>query len=128
MAALRENCFEIEPVKKTEDVPVLAEIFDEALRHGDTFHEVMTRCGTESVYDSGIKHLEAGLDDPEHNFLFKAVMLEEGKRKIVGCCHWSVGFISIPKVDPFASKTEVSNTSTEAGLVDPVSLVTVSRT
>jgi len=119
------------------DLHTLASVFDIAVRaSGDKFHEVLMRY-VEDPYKETMKHLEAAqaaqVDEHslEQHFLFKAVMTvpkysvgdckELGwgnaggvlpemptEEKIVGMAHWTVGYINLPKVDPFEQQTAAS--------------------
>ena len=120
MAATRKYHFDIEPVENSEDLPILARIADEALRHADSIHEVKTRCGRESVYESTLKALHAGLEDSKH-FIFKAVKRKNGDSTIIGLTQWTVGFIETPKASPMANSTNEPTPSSDATLVAPVS-------
>ena len=119
------------------ELHTLASVFDIAIRaSGDKFNEVLMRY-VEDPYKETMKHLEAAqsaqVDEHslEQHFLFKAVMTvpkysagdckELGwgnaggvlpgtptEEKIVGMAHWTVGYINLPKVDPFEQQTVAS--------------------
>ena len=137
MSSPRASSVRIEPVLDPSDLHTLASVFDIAVRaSGDKFHEVLMRY-VEDPYKETMKHLEAAqaaqVDEHslEQHFLFKAVMTvpkysvgdckELGwgnaggglpemptEEKIVGMAHWTVGYINLPKVDPFEQQTAAS--------------------
>ena len=113
----------IEPITSAEDLPVCAQICSDAVR-SDTFATFLERYSPESFYDSTIAKLTNAID-PENksDFAFKAVLTADdgvgGKRdEIVGVSHWYVGYVVVPKYDPFA-KT-VNAASNEIGAEEVV--------
>ena len=75
----------------------------------DPFATFLERYSAESFYDGTFKRLSDAVDPTdETNFAFKAVMdvdeIGGTRAKIVGVSHWYVGYVVIPKVDPFAKK------------------------
>lgn len=109
----------VQPVTDEAELPLLASIFDEALKYADSFHEVMTRCLPMSVYEDALTALQKGFHDPTH-FIFKAV---DDHGEILGISHWTVGYISIPKVDPFANEVNPPPPATDDNIIAPVSSV-----
>jgi hypothetical protein len=134
MSSPRASSVRIEPVSDPSELHTLASVFDMAIRaSGDKFREVLMRY-VEDPYKETMKHLEAAQVDEhslEQHFLFKAVMTvpkysagdcrELGwgnaggvlpetltEEKIVGMAHWTVGYINLPKVDPFEQQTVAS--------------------
>ena len=119
------------------ELHTLVSVFNIAITaSGDKFQEVLMRF-VEDPYKETMKHLEAALSTKvdehslEQHFLFKAVMTvpkysarnckELGlgnaggllpetptEEKIVGMAHWTVGYINLPKVDPFEQQTVAS--------------------
>jgi hypothetical protein len=124
-------------VSDPSELHTLASIFDIAITaSGDKFNEVLMR-HVEDPYKETMKQLEAALSAKvdehslEQHFLFKAIMtvpkhytrdckgLGPGnaggllsemptEEKIVGMAHWTVGYINLPKVDPFEQQTVAS--------------------
>ena len=137
MSSPRASSVRIEPVSEPSELHTLASVFDMATRaSGDKFREVLMRY-VEDPYKETMKHLEAAqsaeVDEHslEQHFLFKAVMTvpkhsagdckELGwgmaggvlpetptEEKIEGMAHWTVGYINLPKVDPFEQQTVAS--------------------
>lgn len=130
----------IESVSDLTDVPILASIFDAAIiASGDDFRELLKRY-VEDPYTEVEQRLEAALLHPsvgsaEQHFVFKAVETvpslstadSQGngpqnavevqgvmptKESIVGMAHWTVGYIDLPKVDPFAQEPTSLPTTT----------------
>ena len=96
------------PVTDPTEIPVLASIFDHALiAGGDGFHTIMERYSGHTVYEDTIEKLEKALKNPDEA-AFKAVEVtrasngEVVKEEIVGVSQWFVGFIDLPKHDPFS--------------------------
>lgn len=99
----------VEPITSADDVQACAQISCDALK-SDTFAIFQDRYSTEPFYDSTIKRL-TGAIDPENttDFAFKAVLtvddgLGEKREEIVGVAHWYVGYVVVPKYDPFEKK------------------------
>jgi hypothetical protein len=137
MSSPRASSVRVEPVSDPSELRTLASVFDIAIRaSGDKFNDVLIRYA-EDPYKETMKHLEAALsaqvdeNSLEQHFLFKAVITvpkypagdckELGRRnvggvlpetpveeKIVGMAHWTVGYINLPKVDPFEQQTVAS--------------------
>ena len=81
----------IEPVVEESELPELARLFDQALKHIDSFHELITRTQPESFYESVLNALKAGFADQDH-YIFKAVAIEslangDQSKTTVGVCH-----------------------------------------
>lgn len=99
----------VEPITSAADLPTCAQICSDAVR-SDTFAIFLERYNTESFYNNTIKKLTDAID-PENktDLAFKAVLTVDdgrgGKREeIVGVSHWYVGYVVVPKYDPFAKK------------------------
>ncbi|EXJ70343.1 uncharacterized protein A1O5_06411 [Cladophialophora psammophila CBS 110553] len=118
----------IKPITSETDIPICARLADAALKP-DAFHEFRSRYMEKNVYDNTIEKLtEALRDDRGRFFVFKAVAspvpredptidLEdtastetEGEQleTIVGFTLWTKGYVEVPKMDPFASKTRTA--------------------
>ena len=130
----------IEPTTDPSELSALASIFDVAMKaSGDRFYEAMVRY-VEDPYIETMKRLQAALsavieESPaEQHFLLKAVetspryspgdgqisgggnpggLLQEQSthEKIVGMAHWTVGYIDLPKLDPFEQQAASAATS-----------------
>lgn len=111
--------FKVRPVTDPTELPFCARIFDEALRESDSFYQVIEACSEHSVYEGALKALQTGFDDPSQ-YVFKAVRYEDAQEVVLGISHWSVGYINIPKVDPFADEASRSSPAVEENLVAPV--------
>ena len=91
----------IEPVTDPTDIPQIARNFDTCLREGeDDFYDVLCKY-TESPHDSCLRRLTDVLKS-DQDFVFKVVDTQTGQ--IVGHSHWFIGYIDLPKVDPFAKQ------------------------
>lgn len=145
----------IEPVSDPSEVPALASVFDTAiLASGDKFRELLKRY-VEDPYTEAEKQLGAALSpavegSTEQHFVLKAVKTVPGyfpgdgkkpvqgspdgvcqemptKEIIVGMAHWTVGYINVPKVDPFEQQTAsapasavVDESAEKAPLEEPI--------
>ena len=137
MSSPRASSVRVELVSDPSELHTLASVFDIAIRaSGDKFNEVLMRY-VEDPFKETMKHLEAALSAKvdehslEQHFLFKAVvtipnysaqdckglglgnaggLLTETptEEKIIGMAHWTVGYINLPKVDPFGQQTVAS--------------------
>jgi hypothetical protein len=123
----------IEAVSDPSEVPALASVFDAAIiASSDQFRELLKR-HVEDPYTEVEKRLGAALSpaaegSSEQHFVLKAVktvpryLPGDGKKHaqsspdgvcqemptkeiIVGMAHWTIGYINIPKVDPFGQQT-----------------------
>jgi hypothetical protein len=157
MSAASDSSVKVEPVTDSSELPALASIFDIATKaSGDKFHEVLKRY-VDDPYQETMERLQAALSAPvednpaEQHFLFKAVetvpkysprdnkkhgrdnpggVLREmpTKEKIVGMAHWTVGYIDLPKVDPFEQQAAPASVVTEkspdsAPLEEPIATI-----
>ena len=125
MADRKPFAFSIERVTDPADIPMLASIFDEALKP-DPFYQMITLYSPESVYDSVVTAMTNALADSTQ-YVFKAVVQEQDdegmvKQTTVGISQWSVGYISIPKVDPFESKANPLTAAVPENSIVPVSV------
>ena len=109
----------IERVTDPEELPMLANIFDKALQHVDSFHEVITRCCDETVYQNTLNSLQSAIGDADH-YIFKAVLQTSSNCVVVGVSHWFVGYISVPKVDPFGAATNPTPDAVEEDFIAPL--------
>jgi hypothetical protein len=123
----------IERVSDPSDVPALASVFDIAiLASGDNFRELLKRY-VEDPYTEVERHLRSALSPPaeastQQHFVLKAVWPGDDDTRgegnpagvgremrttdtIVGMAYWSMGYIDIPKVDPFEQQTASAPTS-----------------
>lgn len=134
------ECIKVEPVSDPSELPAVASVFDIAIKaSGDKLHEVFVRYG-EDTYQETINRLQAALSastdakSPEQHFVFKAVetlsrhSLLDGEKdaqenhgvvlqetpmeeKVVGMAQWTVGYIDLPKVDPFEQRAASASAS-----------------
>ncbi|ETN39721.1 uncharacterized protein HMPREF1541_05947 [Cyphellophora europaea CBS 101466] len=99
----------IELITSTTDVPACARLCVTAVS-SDPFHTFLDRYGSESFYDSTVTRLMDAINpDNTTDFAFKAVcdITDDNggiREEIVGVSHWYIGYIKIPKMDPFANK------------------------
>jgi GNAT superfamily N-acetyltransferase len=143
MSSPRVSSLKIEPVSDLSEVSTLASIFDIATKASDDkFDEVLMRY-VDDPYAETVKRLQAALSAPSENesteqhFVFKAVETvprhppgdgqkhEPGnhdgvfremptEEKVVGMAYWTIGYIDIPKVDPFQRQATSTPASTIA--------------
>jgi hypothetical protein len=84
---------------------------------GDGFYEVMARYSS-SLYEEAMTRLSSSIKSKD-DYVFKAIEVTADSggavldEKIVGLTYWFVGFIDIPKVDPFEERNKNSETATE---------------
>ena len=91
----------IEPVTDPGDLPQIARNFDTSLLQGeDDFYDVLCKYA-ESPHDSCLRRMKDALKS-DQDFVFKAVDTQTGQ--IVGSSHWFIGYIDLPKIDPFAKQ------------------------
>lgn len=104
MAAVR-----IEPITSSDDIPTCATICTEAVRP-DPMHTFLDRYRAESFYESTVARLTDAINqDNRTDFAFKAVQAVDNPKggtrdEILGVSHWYVGYVVIPKVDPFSKQ------------------------
>jgi hypothetical protein len=101
--------FTIRPVTSETDVDTLARIGDLSLKT-DAFSTFRERYA-KSIYDDFFEKITESLRDTKGQyFIFKAVLVsdhdEEDEETMVGFSHWRLGYVQVPKVDPFAIKRE----------------------
>src|SRR5437763_5047975 len=127
----------IELVSDPTDVPALASVFDIAiLASGDNFRELVKRYA-EDPYAEVERHLRSALSpaaeaSTQQHFVLKAVWSRDDDRRdernpsgvgremqtketIVGMAYWSMGYINIPKVDPFERQSASAPASVVVG-------------
>ena len=109
---MSSDTLRIEEVTDASIVPELAALFDIALQP-DSFHECIKRYGIKSLYDDAVDKLTIAISDPDQH-VFKAVLSKmdnDGflKEELVGLTNWYVGYVQIPKVDPFAVRPAAKN-------------------
>lgn len=84
---------------------------------GDGFNEVMARYSS-SLCEEAVTRLSSSIKSKD-DYVFKAIevtAVSDGAvldEKIVALTHWFVGFIGIPKGDPFEDRNRNSETATE---------------
>ncbi len=125
----------IEKVTDLQLVPELASLADLALQP-DGFHAFANAYGPKSIYEETVDRLTAAIEDPR-SYVFRAVLArcsEDGtiSEELVGLTQWYVGYIVVPKTDPFRPRvlgtrpgsllefTEIAtaNTTEEARMVE----------
>ncbi len=111
----------IHPVTRPTDLPTLASIFDNALQSsGDAFHTIIDRYSGQTVFEDTVDKLTKALNNPQSEFVFKAVETTRSSNgdliseQIVGVSQWFVGYIELPKYDPFSPSPATSQPSEEA--------------
>jgi hypothetical protein len=99
----------IEPITSIDDIPACAQLCSDAVR-SDPFHTFIERYSSQPFYQSTVTRLKDAIN-PENktDVAFKAVLpVDDGhggvRDEIVGVTHWYVGYVNVPKVDPFAKK------------------------
>jgi hypothetical protein len=110
----------IEPVTFEGDFVACAKVCEKAVRP-DPFHAFLERYSSMTFEESTIERLtDAANTANTTDFAFKAVLdVDDGhggiREEIVGVSHWYVGYVVVPKVDPFAKRIidESSNTAPE---------------
>jgi GNAT superfamily N-acetyltransferase len=99
----------IEPINDEKDFPICAQLCSDAIAP-DPFSFFLEQYGDQSLYESTLNRLrDAASPDNSTDFAFKAVIDEvdgsgQTTEKIVGVSHWYIGYIVLPKVDPFEMK------------------------
>lgn len=119
----------IERVACAEEIPLLAEISEEALKP-DSFYDAVTLYGPLTPLEAVTLSLQNAMAHPSSHFVFKAVLGDAGpasasQQIIAGWAHWTVGYIEIPKVDPFDSADEDIAHNGDANSLLPVAEATV---
>ena len=143
MSSTTASSVRIEPVTDPSELSALASIFDVATKaSGDEFHQALMRY-VEDPYRETMKRLQSAHstlteENPtEQHFLLKAVEISprystgDGQisgvgnpggflqeqpthETIVGMAYWTVGYIDLPKVDPFKQQAASAATSVSA--------------
>jgi hypothetical protein len=101
----------IQEVTDTQLVPELAEMFDITLRP-DSAYDFFNTHGPSTVYNDTIERVTAAVESPDSR-VFRAILThtnEDGTTKdvLVGMAQWQIGYIVLPKVDPFAPKSKAT--------------------
>lgn len=101
----------IEAVTDFQLVPELAHVADLAIQP-DGFYAFHNRYARKSLYEETVDRLTAAIGD-RNSYVFRAVLTtvgEDGTRteQLVGMTQWYVGYLIVPKVDPFAPKLSQS--------------------
>jgi hypothetical protein len=101
----------IEEVTDAQLVPELAELLDTSLRP-DSIYEFFNTHGPSTVYKDTIERVTAAIQSPDSK-VFRAILAvtnEDGTTKdiLVGMTQWQIGYIVLPKVDPFAPKSKAA--------------------
>ena len=113
----------IQSVTDPAEIPALARICELAMQ-GDLFGKYHINFTGASFEQASIKAMTEALQTPG-GYVFKAVLQsqeEDGsvKDQIIGASQWYVGYLDIPKVDPFAPKTLLERDETQSANVDMV--------
>ena len=98
---------DIEEVTDLHHVLELARLADLALQP-DGFHALVNKYGPKTIHEDTFDKLTAAIEDPQSH-VFRAVLTtidDDGtaKKHLVGLAQWYVGYLIIPKMDPFAPK------------------------
>ena len=106
--------YTIRPVKDADDIPIIVQFALEAMREQNPAYVELSSKSTKdgTIDDRALRKFREAFDSPD-DFLFKAVTTVNGKELMIGVSHWFVGYISIPKVDPFDQAPQASDTSAE---------------
>jgi GNAT superfamily N-acetyltransferase len=103
------SAIHIEPITDEKDFPVCAQLCDDAIA-SDPFSFFLEHYGDQKFRESTLAHLRAAANhENSTDFAFKAVIDEsdgsgQTTEKIVGFSHWYIGYIVLPKVDPFEER------------------------
>ena len=97
----------IEEVTDSQLIPELAQLSDITLE-ADSFHAFIDKYHPQSAYDETLEKMTAAMHDPDSH-VFRAVLTSFDNdgvptEQVVGCTHWYVGYVQVPKTDPFAPK------------------------
>lgn len=97
----------IEEVTDLQLVPELARLTDLALQP-DGFHAFANAYAPKSIYEETVDSFTAAIEDPK-SYVFRAILTTVGEdrtgtNQLVGLSQWYVGYLIVPKVDPFARK------------------------
>lgn len=109
----------IKPVTSEADLPTLAYLSDLALRP-DPYWEFRERYDTQSVYNDTLQKLTNAMRNQSgKTSLFKVVLIsdsaeESEKETVIGLSQWRLGYLNVPKVDPFAIKKNNDEPSSAA--------------
>ena len=89
--------------KNPADIPELAQLCVLGLE-GDGRVEFVEKYGKKDTYQDGVEKFTENMSDP-NTHIFKVMMqVAGGAEVLVGLSKWYVGFLDIPKTDPFAEK------------------------
>ena len=112
----------IEEVTDPQLIPELAQLSDITLE-ADSFHAFIDKYHPQSAHEETLEKMTAAMHDPDSH-VFRAVLTSFDNdgvptEQVVGCTHWFVGHLQIPKTDPFAprpptQKLEVSDVTVSA--------------
>ena len=101
------SCSSVRIVEVTDlsEIPELARLSDLCIQP-DPLHAFLEKYSGNTVFDSTASKLTAAINDPNSK-VFKAVKpirSEDGQivAELVGLSQWYVGYLVVPKVDPFA--------------------------
>ncbi|KIW15729.1 hypothetical protein PV08_05779 [Exophiala spinifera] len=115
--------YTIEPVTSEADLPALAYLSGLALGP-DPYSEFRERYGPQSLYDDTLEKLTNAMRDKSgQSSLFKVVLVpdsdeESGKETVIGLSQWRLGYLNVPKTDPFAIKRDNDAPSSTAQSVE----------
>jgi hypothetical protein len=101
----------IEEVTDTNLVHELAELFDTTLRP-DSIYEFFSTYAPSTVYEGAFERIKDAVVSPDSR-VFRAMLTvtnEDGSTKdvLAGMSQWQIGYIVLPKVDPFAPKSKAA--------------------
>lgn len=99
-----------ERVTNAQEIPAMAELSTLALQP-DTFTVFTERERGISMYDDTLQKMTDAFNDPG-TYIFKALLTMkdmDGKEHeiIVGVAQWYIGYLHVPKYDPFAPKDPI---------------------
>lgn len=101
--------YTIKPVTSEADLPTLAYLSDLALR-SDPYREFRERYGPQSLYADTLEKLTKAMRNRSgQSSLFKVILVSDSdeepeKETVIGLSQWTLGYLNVPKVDPFAIK------------------------
>ena len=108
---MSSDSLRIEEVTDLQLVPELASLTDLALQP-DAFYAFANTYRSKSMYEETIDRLTAAVKDPQSH-VFRAMWNTHGEdgttaEQLVGMTQWYVGYLVVPKMDPFAPKISES--------------------
>lgn len=111
----------IEEVTDTEGVRELAELCDLALQ-SDSIYELFNTHYPSSVLGDAMVKLTDAIEDTNSK-VFRAMLSasnDDGTTQdvLVGVTQWYIGYLDVPKVDPFAPKSDTAQSREIASVTD----------